>query len=570
MRLFLYYGIHSFFNQLKKIFKSWVLIFILACALIGGGIGAGVGALSNAAEEKAAQESEMTAEEESSEEDPEEIEVEVPDFIDIAENKMNVSGVELVELIAGLVILGIFIFEILSADRNGSKIFLPADVPLLFAAPLAPQTVLMFRIMTQVGTALLASIYLLFQLPNLMLNVGLSLWQALSIIAAWFLTIIIGKLIQVLLYTVCSTRPGWKPYIHRVLYGVLIALALGLIVFYQTKGYLSEGLLGIVKGASDFLNAPLTRFIPFWGWIKGFVRMAIEGNTAMALLLLALCFAGMAVLIIVIWRVKADFYEDAMAKSEETAEVLAKAQEEGSLYFRRRKKDRADSIRRDSMNKGSGANVFFFKAMYNRFRFAHLKIMTKTSDTYLIAGVAVALMTRFMGESDSLVPTALVLAAISFFRSLGNPLTRDAQMSYFTLIPEKTAKKLFYSVLGGTVNCFLDLLIGMVAAVLILGANPLHALMWILTIVSVDLYSSIIVTFLDLSIPVHTAKTIKQIIQIMFIYFGLIPDAIIVAIALVLLDSATIAALGTVMVNLTFAGLFFFLSVCAIDYCFGK
>ena len=131
MRLFLYYGIHSFFNQLKKIFKSWVLIFILACALIGGGIGAGVGALSNAAEEKAAQESEMTAEEESSEEDPEEIEVEVPDFIDIAENKMNVSGVELVELIAGLVILGIFIFEILSADRNGSKIFLPADVPLL-------------------------------------------------------------------------------------------------------------------------------------------------------------------------------------------------------------------------------------------------------------------------------------------------------------------------------------------------------------------------------------------------------------------------------------------------------
>ena len=483
---------------------------------------------------------------------------------------MHVSGVELVELIAGLVILGIFIFEILSADRNGSKIFLPADVPLLFAAPLAPQSVLMFRVMTQVGTAILASIYLLFQLPNLMLNVGLSLWQALSIIAAWILTIIIGKLIQVLLYTVCSTRPGWKPYIHRVLYGVLIALALGLIVFYQTKGYLSEGILGIAKGASDFLNAPVTRFIPFWGWIKGFVRMAVDGNTAMALLFLALCLAGMAVLIIVIWRVKADFYEDAMAKSEETAEILAKAQEEGSLYFRRRKKDRADSIRRDGMVRGSGANVFFFKAMYNRFRFAHLKIMTKTSDTYLIAGVAVALMTRFMGESDSLVPTALVLAAISFFRSLGNPLTRDAQMSYFTLIPEKTAKKLFYSVLGGTVNCFLDLLIGMVAAVLILGANPLHALMWILTIVSVDLYSSIIVTFLDLSIPVHTAKTIKQIIQIMFIYFGLIPDAIIVAIALVLLESATIAALGTVMVNLTFAGLFFFLSVCAIDYCFGK
>ena len=196
--------------------------------------------------------------------------------------------------------------------------------------------------------------------------------------------------------------------------------------------------------------------------------------------------------------------------------------------------------------------------------------MTKTSDTYLIAAVAVALMTRFLGESNSLVPTALVLAAISFFRSLGNPITRDAQMSYFQLIPEKTAKKLFYSVLGGTVNCFLDLLIGMIAAVLILGANPLHALMWVVTIVSVDLYSSIISTFLDLSIPVHTGKTIKQVIQIMFIYFGLVPDAVIVAISLLLLESAEIAALGTILINLGFAGIFFFLSVLAIDYCFGK
>ena len=39
MRLFLYYAAHTFKNQLKKIFKSWVLIFILACALVGGLIG---------------------------------------------------------------------------------------------------------------------------------------------------------------------------------------------------------------------------------------------------------------------------------------------------------------------------------------------------------------------------------------------------------------------------------------------------------------------------------------------------------------------------------------------------
>ena len=40
MRLFFYYAFHSFKNQLRKLFKTWVLIFLLACMLIGGIIGA--------------------------------------------------------------------------------------------------------------------------------------------------------------------------------------------------------------------------------------------------------------------------------------------------------------------------------------------------------------------------------------------------------------------------------------------------------------------------------------------------------------------------------------------------
>ena len=42
--------------------------------------------------------------------------------------------------------LAVFVFFALSADRNGSKIFLPADVNLLFASPMKPQSVLMFRL----------------------------------------------------------------------------------------------------------------------------------------------------------------------------------------------------------------------------------------------------------------------------------------------------------------------------------------------------------------------------------------------------------------------------------------
>ena len=210
MRLFFYYALHSFKNQLKKLFKSWFLIFFLVCFLVGGGIGAGIAALEDAAEpseETAAElEEALPEDDESAEEDASK-----PSAVEL----LGLTTTGVIEFFAGLVILIVYVVEILGADRNGSKIFLPADVPLLFAAPMKPTSVLMFRLMTQLGLALLASIYMVFQLPNLILNAGLSLWQGLAIMAAYALTIISGKLIQVLLYTVCSTHPQWKPMIRR-------------------------------------------------------------------------------------------------------------------------------------------------------------------------------------------------------------------------------------------------------------------------------------------------------------------------------------------------------------------
>ena len=107
--------------------------------------------------------------------------------------KLGIEPEEIVELVVGGIILVVFVFQAISADKNGSKIFLPADVNLLFSSPMKPQSVLLFRLMTQLGTSILASVYLLFQLPNLVLNLGLSIWVALAMIATWCLTIVIGE-----------------------------------------------------------------------------------------------------------------------------------------------------------------------------------------------------------------------------------------------------------------------------------------------------------------------------------------------------------------------------------------
>lgn len=537
MRLFGYYAWHSFINQLRKLFKTWVLIFLVVCMAIGALIGVGAAMLDDAAGGD-----EEIVESEIIEEEPGTIE------------KLGIEPEEIVELVVGGIILVVFVFQAISADKNGSKIFLPADVNLLFSSPMKPQSVLLFRLMTQLGTSILASVYLLFQLPNLVLNLGLSIWVALAMIATWCLTIVIGKLLQILLYIVCSTNAKLKSHLRNGIYVFLLVIAGAYLLYWKTSGE------HYMVAATGFFNGSVSRFIPLWGWLKGFCMFAIEGNIVGLLVSFAAIVVGGSLLTYIIWHIKADFYEDAMAKSEETAELLAAAQSaKGGVTVIRRKKDRSDKLHRDGMRHGSGANVFFHKAMYNRFRFAHLGIFTKTSETYLVAAIGTAVLCRFVIQTNGLIPIILTLGALTFFRAMGNPLEQDTQMDHFLLIPESTWHKLFWSLLGGTANCFLDLLPAVIVSALLLGENVLLALAWLPLIVSVDFFATTVGAFIGFSIPVSAGKMVKQLVQIMFIYFGLLPDVAIMAVGLTF-DQTVLAAIGCTVINVLLGLVFFFLS----------
>lgn len=537
MRLFGYYAWHSFINQLRKLFKTWVLIFLVVCMAIGALIGVGAAMLDDAAGGD-----EEIVESEIIEEEPGTIE------------KLGIEPEEIVELVVGGIILVVFVFQAISADKNGSKIFLPADVNLLFSSPMKPQSVLLFRLMTQLGTSILASVYLLFQLPNLVLNLGLSIWVALAMIATWCLTIVIGKLLQILLYIVCSTNVKLKSHLRNGIYVFLLVIAGAYLLYWKTSGE------HYMVAATGFFNGSVSRFIPLWGWLKGFCMFAIEGNIVGLLVSFAAIVVGGSLLTYIIWHIKADFYEDAMAKSEETAELLAAAQSaKGGVTVIRRKKDRSDKLHRDGMRHGSGANVFFHKAMYNRFRFSHLGIFTKTSETYLVAAIGTAVLCRFVIQTNALIPIILTLGALTFFRAMGNPLEQDTQMDHFLLIPESTWHKLFWSLLGGTANCFLDLLPAVIVSALLLGENVLLALAWLPLIVSVDFFATTVGAFIGFSVPVSAGKMVKQLVQIMFIYFGLLPDVAIMAVGLTF-DQPVLAAIGCTVINVLLGLVFFFLS----------
>ncbi len=546
MKLFLYYVLHSAKNALKKLFKTWVLIFFLVMLVGGVVVGITVGTLLS-----------HTIPDDPSEPGTEQTDPgwqKEPGEIVLPEDPQDETPVmDILELASGAIILLFFVLGVFGADKSGAEIFQPADVTLLFSSPLSPQSVLLFRTMTQIGTLIAATLYfMIFQIPNLVRNAGFDFWIILAIMAGWILTLGISQLLKMLCFVAGSTRPAFKKNLRRIVYLILGAAAAGFYFFKQSSG------LGWWEAVLAYFNAPATRFIPFWGWIKGFVMFAAERNLRGTLLCLAATLLGGAFVAWLTWHMKADFYEEALQKTSEKAEMMeaVQASQSGAAIIRR-KKDRSEKLRRNELNRGWGATVFFHKSLYNRFRFAHFGFLTKTLEFYLVVGVGAALICRLVIGTESYLPLALLLAFCVFFRSLGNALKADTQMWYFHMIPEDPWLKLICSLGGDLMNCLLDVLPALVIGLLVQGAPLFPGLFWIFPIVSVTAYATSVGTFIDMSVNVNAGKTLKQMIQVIFIYFGLLPDIVVVGVLLIL-KLPVLAALAVTLINLGLSALFLF------------
>ena len=570
MRLFGYYAWHTFINTLRKLFKTWVLVFFIVCFIFGGVLGGAIGLIMSAVDNTKTEEEELSEISEYLENETGETSEEAGEDELVLEGEeerpspmATEKGRQIFELIAGGAILLILLLELINADKSGSAIFQPADVNILFASPMKPQSVLMFRIATQLGLSLFLTVYMLFQLPNLIFNLGMDMSSALAVLGAWFMTIVFGKLLQLLMYMLSATYPVVKKHFRTGLYVLLVLIAGGYYLSWQVTGG------SALDAAFRFFNGPVSRWIPIWGWIKGLMVFVVEGSPVLAWLCAGLLVVLAIGMVAVIWNLNVDYYEDAMARSEEVAE-LQRLQREGGM--KKRKKDRSDKLMRDGLNRGFGASAIFFKNLYNRTRFAIWRIFTKTSITYLVVAVVLSLLLRFMWEFPEIAIVGFVLGFIAFYRSLGNPLESDVKMGYFRMIPESPYKKLFWSVLSGSTACLLDLLPAVIVSAVILEANPLTVFAMLFLIVSVDLYSSLVGCFIDLSVPVSGGKTIKQMIQVSFIYFGLIPDILVIGLGYAatfipgaMITTVTPYVIGAALLNLIIGGVFFILCTTQLE-----
>lgn len=500
--MLLYYAVHSTINQIRKFVRTWAFVLLLGIVAMGGVVW--YAALWYYARLR-------------------EVDAALPENMAELFEASGLTSTNVAELVLGLSILGILVLQVIGAEKSVARLFMQADVNMLFPSPRSPQSILAFRVTSTLSLAIVAVPCMLLWVPSWMSTYGIGLYAALTFPLAWALTLGFSALFKILAFELGSRHPFLR---NNLRWFVIGALALVGLVFY--RAYDTSPDRDLLASAQLMFNAPWTRAVPVWGWIKGLVVFALEGHTGESLGMLGLCLALLGVLVVAAWRTKADYYEETLGWAEEVARFRERLTSTNApllvLEITRRGQDKG----LEGFERGWGASVYFFKVLHQRRRFSRYGFVTKTMVTYLFAAIAAGLFTKhFMDEALPYIP-ALVLAAMVFFRTVISPVTEDIRKDGFLMLPESIWAKLIYSLAGGACNCALDVAVPLVAGSVAAGFSPLEGLAYLPVLASADFFASASGAFVDISIPPAIGVGLKQVAQVLLLYFGLIFDGMVV------------------------------------------
>ena len=524
MRLWGYYALHTFINTIKKIFKSKVMIVILCSFLIGGVVGGSVGFISSLVEDQARTESSVSKDDKTN--DPAQME---EDFMTVHADAIRES----IPAATMILLLVVVLWGIYGGSKKGSDFFLMADANILFAAPLKAQTVLMFRLSFQMLALLFFTFYLIFQVPSMKLILGLDNFAIVAIFLAWGMLLFMSKLMSVFTYTLTATYEHLKKYVVPFVFavGLLVVVATGAVYISTGNDYMAT--LRLTYGA-DWSN-----YIPVFGWYKAMVMNAINGHVFASLGYMALNLVFLIALVWGIWHIKADFYEDALAGAQKRDDMTKAALEGRNInkdkkQSAKRTQKLEHKVRKSYELKGWGASVFLHKSILNRRRFSKFGFVTNTLLLYLAIGGLGAAFMAYKTDLREISVIGLIMALTLFFRNFGNPIEIESSHNWLFLVPEDPYKKVLYAILAGSVDCVLDLLPGIVVATVILRGNPLMALLWLATLVSMDFMFSCFGLLLQAILPSGAMDVVKSMLQMMLRAFIIVVIAIAFAIGTVL------------------------------------
>jgi hypothetical protein len=315
---------------------------------------------------------------------------------------------------------------------RGNSIFGMNDVNLLFVSPLRTQAILVYGVSNMLKTALVASLFILFQGSSIG-NFGLGFDAVLSLLLGFVVAMVLMSVLTLFIYTLTNGRPRRKLAVKIIAPLIFAPVAICFAIMCVETGDAWASLLRIFEH-------PVFSWTPVSGWAAEAVFGLAMGQGLMGALWMVLTLAVAAAILVYFSRSNPDYYEDVLVATETLFEKQ-RAISEGQVN-QEALSDRRVRVGRTGLG-GVGASALFYKHLRESFRANVLGLWGLSSIIIVGAGIVLCAVSRDIATYALALPMVLMWMQM-FLIGTGRGM-KEIYSHYIYMIPERSFGKIFWS-----------------------------------------------------------------------------------------------------------------------------
>lgn len=373
-------------------------------------------------------------------------------------------------VLAWLLFLGVA--TLLNALKSGTTMFQMSDVNFLFVSPIDPKTILTYGLVKQTAATLLGFIFILFYSPLLNEQFNISPNSVVALLVYSVFLLIVVQILALLFYSYCNGNDERKNKVRTVIYVYLgLMLMTALYVFQQNGATMDAGMQAIAS--------PYLEYFPLIGWAQGAIFGVIEGNMTATICYTILLVASFVLVLVLFRRTNADYYEDVL-QSTEAQFGARQAMKENRSSLAMARANKKVHVGKTGLNRGWGANTFFYKHLCEARRENKLVFLGTSSFVMLAANIIGVLV--FSAMDETVQPDDLMLGFFAFdvyVLFLMNAVgywAKELARPYIYLVPEDPFRKLLWASMMNILKPIVEGAVLFFITTLVADANPLSGI----------------------------------------------------------------------------------------------
>ena len=456
--------------------------------------------------------------------------------------------------IVSVLYIAMFAFSAYRGVHRGTTLFNLADIHLLFPAPLAPQKMLLYGLVKQMGTSLTIGFFLLFQYAWVHQQYGVPFTFLLLVLLGYGLTLFLGQLTAMTMYSITHASEN-----KRKAAKVILLSLCGLGALYVLLPVFSNTSVWMQVGSKQLSRLPMLLF-PAGGWMRALVAGMWEAQWLQVLWGLGAAIVFTVACIMLLNREQTDFYEDVLKATETLHQTLA-LRKEGKVQ---EVLPENVKVGRTGLGKGFGASAIYYKHRLESRRARRFLL-----DTMTMIMLLVSLAFAFIMRGEGLLPGFAFATYMQLFTVSTGRWVKELSRPYVYLMPETSFRKLIHCLRESILGFVMEAVLLMVSMGLMLKLPLPDIAFMVLARFSFSLLfvaGSLLLEKLFSGMKLKALLVMLYFLMMLLLALPGIVLSIVLSSANVLFLSVNITVLAVLMlVNLVLAPLVFFLCRNVLD-----